>query len=487
MSITSPPVVQTAAPPSSPGLRRNHLSFIEVLAQSIGTIAPSGTPGLVIPVVFATAGNGTWLAYLFATIALVVVGLQINVFSSRIASPGSLYVYVAHGLGPLSGVIAGWALLIGYLFTAAAVIDGTVSVFTAFLGAIGLTAAASAIIIALSVVSLLLAWALAYRDIKLSTRVTLAIEFTTLVLILLVVVGFFIHQGTVVDTAQSGLVGVKPDQLRLGLVLAFFSFVGFESATVLGTESREPRRFIPRAVIASVLGVGLIFIISAYGLTAAFHGAAVTLDKSDAPLTVLAASFGAGWIGIFILAGVSLSFFACILGSINAGARVLFSLSQHGLFHAAARRTHSTHASPHTAVSILSLVALVLVLALSFAGYALLDAYGILGSLATYGFLVSYGLVTIGAPVFLKRRGELHAGHIISTVVALVLLLVALAGTVYPIPGWPYNILPYLFLALLAIGVVYFLGLRVLAPQRLEQIEADLLGGGVTHSGNANV
>lgn len=65
------------------GLRRNYLSFPEVVAQSVGTIAPSGTPGLVIPVVFATAGNGTWLAYLFAMIALLIVGLQINVLARR--------------------------------------------------------------------------------------------------------------------------------------------------------------------------------------------------------------------------------------------------------------------------------------------------------------------------------------------------------------------------------------------------------------------
>jgi amino acid transporter len=472
-------ITSTAAPappnPDQVGLRKNHLSFLEVLAQSIGTIAPSGTPGLVIPVVFATAGNGTWLAYLFATVALFIVGLQINVFSSRVASPGSLYVYVAHGLGPLLGVIAGWALLIGYVFTAAAVIDGTVSVFIAFLGALRIVTVIPGFVVALSVIALALAWTLAYRDIKLSTRVTLAIEFTTLALILVAVVGFFLHRGTVADPVQTGLVGVNPDQLRLGLVLAFFSFVGFESATVLGTESRQPRRFIPRAVIASVLGVGLIFIISAYGLTAAFHGAPVTLDKSDAPLTVLAASFGAGWVGIIILAGVALSFFACILGSINAGGRVLFTLSHHGLVHASARKTHSTHASPHTAVSVVSLIALALAIGLAFAGYAILDAYGILGSLATYGFLVAYGLVTIGAPAFLRRRGELNFGHIISTIVAFGLLMVALVGTVYPVPAWPYNILPYLFVALLAVGVIYFLILRGVAPQRLAQIEADLL------------
>ena len=47
--------------------------------------------------------------------------------------------------------------------------------------------------------------------------------------------------------------------------LAFFSFVGFESAAVLGAEAKDPHRLIPRSVILSVIGVGLLFIVSAYG------------------------------------------------------------------------------------------------------------------------------------------------------------------------------------------------------------------------------
>jgi len=38
--------------------------------------------------------------------------------------------------------------------------------------------------------------------------------------------------------------------LRLGLVLALFSSVGFESATALGSEARNPLKTIPRAAKA---------------------------------------------------------------------------------------------------------------------------------------------------------------------------------------------------------------------------------------------
>ena len=41
--------------------------------------------------------------------------------------------------------------------------------------------------------------------------------------------------------------------LRLGLILALFSFVGFESAKTLGAEAHEPLKTIPRALIQSAL------------------------------------------------------------------------------------------------------------------------------------------------------------------------------------------------------------------------------------------
>src|ERR1035438_7626370 len=89
------------------GLRAACLSFPETLAQSIASIAPSATPALVIPLVFANAGNGTWLAYLFATASIALVAASLNHFARRSASPGSLYSYISSGLGPGTGQIAG--------------------------------------------------------------------------------------------------------------------------------------------------------------------------------------------------------------------------------------------------------------------------------------------------------------------------------------------------------------------------------------------
>jgi amino acid transporter len=79
-------------------LKKDTLSFSEVVAQSVANIAPSATPALIIPLVFASAGNGTWLAYAIATVAMLFMSAQINVFAKRSASPGALATFTTLGL-----------------------------------------------------------------------------------------------------------------------------------------------------------------------------------------------------------------------------------------------------------------------------------------------------------------------------------------------------------------------------------------------------
>src|ERR1700674_2458238 len=97
------------------GLRREVLSPMETLAQSVSTIAPTTTPAATIPLVCALAGNGTWFAYLLATGAVLLVALCIGRFARYSASPGSLYTYAAMILPPWLGATAAWSLVLAYV------------------------------------------------------------------------------------------------------------------------------------------------------------------------------------------------------------------------------------------------------------------------------------------------------------------------------------------------------------------------------------
>ncbi len=460
------------------GLRRNYLSITEVVAQAIGVIAPSVMPALALPSAYEAAGYGSWLGYTIATIAVMFVALNINEFSRREASPGSLYVVAAKGLGPIWGVIGGWSLLIGYIFTGAAVISGAANYFLILFHQPDIASGGQWMFALVSCLVVVLAWYLAFRDIKLSSKTTLVIECVTATLIVCIAAAALLGRGHVVDHRQLGLQGTNFTAVRLGLVIAVFSFVGFEAATVVGTETRDSFRVVPKAVLLSVVIPGVFFIAVAYATVSAFHDLSPVLNKSDAPLNQLATSIGAGWAGDLISLGVAVSCFACILACINAAARVLYALSRHGLVHASPARTHHKHATPHTAVTIVAVLALLVSLSLTAFKVGGVDAFGFFGTIASFGFLTVYLFVSVGTPLYLKRAGALRAKHVAISVVSVVLLLVCIEGSLYPVPEWPMSLMPYIFLALALIGLAYCWVVRVRAPGELAALEADMMASG---------
>jgi len=436
------------------GLKNGVLSLFDVIGQSIGGIAPSATPALVIPLVFATAGNGTWLAYLFATIAILLVGLNLNHFTSRSASAGSLYSYIAQGLGPGAGVISGWALVLAYTLTASAVLCGFINYANVLLAYGGI--AISPYILAL--IGTLSAWYVGYKDIKLSTKLMLILEFISLTLIVVLVIIVLAIHGFHWDPAQYTLAGVSSTSIRIGLVLAFFSFTCFESSATLGDEARNPIKTIPRAIISSIVLVGGIFILTSYTEVLGFHGSPVTLDQAEAPLALLATRNGVDFFGPLISIGALISFWACILGCANAGSRILFTMGKHNLIHNAIGNAHSNNQTPHIALTITSLLLFVIPVILISQGGGLFDIYGWVGTIATFGFLLNYALISIAAPVYLKHEGELKPQHVLLSLITILVLAVPIIGSLYPLPAPPYKYFSFIFAAwLIAGGLWYFI------------------------------
>ena len=85
-----------------------------------------------------------------------------------------------------------------------------------------------------------------------------------------------------------------------------------------------------------------------------------------------------------------------------------------------------------------------------------LDVYGWIGSLATYGFIVAYALVCIALPRYLRDHGTFRQGAQIIPWMAGAAMVLALAGNLYPVPEGPYGKLPYIYLAYLAAGLLWF-------------------------------
>lgn len=446
-------LVNPAAPERplpSYGLKSGSLSPLETLAQSVAVIAPTGTPVMTVPLVFGLAGEGCAIAFLISTISVLFVALNINQFSRRSSSPGSLYTYIADHMHPRWGVLVGWALLIAYVGTAAAVSAGVTNYANVILGdrfgvqlyPLLLTALVTAV-----------ACYLAYRDVQISTRLMLWLQAASVALISVIAIGAIAKHGWRLDLPQLTLQGVTAEKLRLGLVLAIFSSVGFESATSLGSEARDPLTSIPRAVKWSAILAGLFFFLCAYAEVLGFHGEAQSLDKSLAPLHVLARQMNLPpLVGTLTDLGAVVTFFSCFLACITAAARVLFLMGRRGALHSRLGEAHEENQTPHRAVLFSSLAAFLPAAIMTLRGLTLFDIFGLLGTLATFGFVTAYILVSIAAPLYLRSEGRLTPRAIAISLIAVVAMGFALAGNLYPIPEAPYSYLPYSYAALLLIG-----------------------------------
>jgi amino acid transporter len=267
----------------------------------------------------------------------------------------------------------------------------------------------------------------------------------------------FVLHGLRGDAAQFHLRGMTGSGLRLGLVLAIFSFVGFESATTLGAEARNPLKAIPRAVIQSSILGGAFFTICAYTEVVGFRVAGQDLGASQAPLHVLAGVVGAPVFGLLIDIGALISLFAATLACITAAARVLLLMAHNGLAHDSLRATHARNETPSRAVIATAIASLLPAVILAARGASGLDVYGWLGSLATYGFIVTYALVCFALPHYLRAQGVMHIGTKLIPWLGCLAMLLALVGNLYPVPEGPYGKLPYIYLAYLAAGLLWFL------------------------------
>lgn len=442
---------------SKNNLKTGVLSPLETIGQSIANVAPTATPALIISQVYGLSGNGTWLAYLIATVAAALVAANINQFARHSASPGSLYSYTARVLPSFCSISSAWSLVIAYICTATALAGGLTSYANVFFAAVGWPTIHPAILVILAVGA---AGTLAYRDVTFSARLMLTFEVIAIAIILAILGCTLYGHGFTVDSGQMKLQGVTGGNLQLGLVLAIFSFVGFESAASLGSEASNPLQNIPRAIMVSAVCAGVFFTLCAYVEILGFRGESQPLSQSNAPLNVLALKASLPILGVLIDISAIISFFSCILACLTAAARILFDMGRRGDAHPSFGDAHHSNCTPHRAVFFATVSALVPALILALRGVPGFESNGWLGTLATFGFLVAYILTCIAAPLYLRERGELTLWAIILSGMAVAVMLVAFAGSLYPVPPFPYSWLPYIFAVLLTAGMASSFAVR---------------------------
>ncbi|GAA4864496.1 APC family permease [Pseudonocardia benzenivorans] len=465
------------------GLRRRGLGPLEVLAQSVSGAAPSAAMAATPAIVAVSAGGATVWSFVAATVLALLIAGCIARFTRRMAAPGGLYTLTAKGLSPGAAFACGVALLVGYGMLAAAALVGGATYLQALVLRLGGTGSVVLPVVAVVVVGLA-AGGLALRGVRLSARVVLLAELVSITLMLAIFVLLLAAPLPGPDAAQPGpgLGGVAA-----GVLPALAAFIGFEVATSLGAEARRPFRSVPRAVTATAVVSGLLCVFAAQTQVVGFAAAPGGLAGQNAPVAVLATARGWPWVAPLLDLGLTMSFFACVLATVNGIARVLFSLGRDGVAPRGFGRTHPRFATPHVAIGVVAPVLVVVLAVALLAGAPLGGTLTFLLTVGTGGFLVAYLLVCLAAPVFLRRIGELTWPAVAATAVIVPILVAVLVAFVARSGGTPVVVV----LAALAVaGACWFGWLRLRRPDRIagigvydETVADDVLGADVVGAG----
>src|ERR1700689_4084253 len=281
----------SVAEPASPAadqdgtLRKGILPLWAVYGIALGILAPSSTLALSTGLISETAGNLSWLTWVVTAVIVLSFALGISWLTRRFSSTGGLYGLAARAGGRAGGFSVMSAHVLALLLAGPAGAPGSAPP--------GPSPAVVSILVVLVVAAN--AW-LCYREVKLSARLLLAIEFATVgVILILFCVVLVKAPGGIVDSRQLHFGGMHVASVLEAGGFAVFALAGFENVATLGREARNPRRAIGLGMTGSIVALGLLYVFASYVIVLGFKG--ISFASSPAPLDTLANRNGVGWLG----------------------------------------------------------------------------------------------------------------------------------------------------------------------------------------------
>ncbi|MBN2603990.1 MAG: amino acid permease [Candidatus Thermoplasmatota archaeon] len=288
------------------------LGFWEVTLMSVGIILGAGVY-VLIGEASGLSGNGLWISFIFAAVVASFTGLSYAELSSRFPEAGAEYVYVEHSFGKNFAWIVGWLIIAGSIIGAATVAIGFANYFSALFKT-PIVTIALAVLVVCGIILII-----GVKETAAFTILFTLIEAAGLFVIIAIGLPYF---GTVnyLEFAE-GMKGV----IEAG-VLIFFGYIGFESITRLASETKDPERNIPRAIIFSIIITTIIYIL--VGISAVSVVSWQQLSQSEAPLAIVAQQiFGEN--SFIILSAIALfSTFNTVLVMLLSGSRIIYGIAE---------------------------------------------------------------------------------------------------------------------------------------------------------------
>ena len=425
---------------------KRELGLAAATAIVVGNCIGSGIFTSAASLASASNPKTAMIAWVITAIGSLLIALSFASLGTAMPRTGGPIVYTRAAFGDFAGFLIAWTYWIGAWVGNAAIITAFMLYFTYFFP--GATTPILAFLITSGVLWFFtIVNILGVKGAGMISIVTTVLKVGALV-VFVVIAGMHFNPAMLSTVSSAKVSGMST--LPAAIAIAFWAFVGIESATVPAGEIKDPEKNIRKSTIYGTLIAAAVYLIVSIVAMGVLDQA--TLANSKAPLAdIINAATGGTWGGNFIAIGAIISTLGATSGWILTTARSAFGAAQDKLFPEVFGRVHPKYKTP-VASLVISGVAANILLILNYVG-SLNAAFNFMLLLATLAFLPAYAFSAAADIVLLKKHSpDFNIWNFLKN--SFVALL-AFGYSIYAIYGTGSEVVMYGFILMLSGIPVY--------------------------------
>ena len=319
------------------------LGVYSSFAIAFSYISPStGIFTLFILGISLAGGFFIW-SWPIVVIGQLIVGLNFAEVSSHFPVAGSVYQWTKYLANHTYSWFTGWIYLFAGVLTVAAVVATVPLVLiplinNVFGANIGTDLETERNVAALVLLSTTLLSIFGVRIVQIVNNTGVVFEILGMVVFALVLLLFYHHQpaSVLTDTSFLGSGSAAAGTFLGAMFMSLFVIYGFDTASTLAEETKNPRREAPRAVLASIIGAAIIGAIFLVATVIAVPGsmskfvADINAGHDPFPLVTIIQSNFPGWAANLYLFVVFAAIYVCCLAIQTSTIRLAFGMARDG-------------------------------------------------------------------------------------------------------------------------------------------------------------
>jgi len=396
-----------AAAPGGKGLKVGALGLISSLVIGVASTAPAYS--LAASLGFVTLAVGFYAPSIMVLAFVPMLFIAAAYYYMNRADPdcGTTFTWVTRSMGPRSGWIGGWAILVTDLVVMPSLASIAGQYTFSLFGAYGL-ANSTFWTTFVGVVWIVIMTAICYVGIELSANTQVGLLGAELVILVVfsIVALAKVYSGHVVHSVHPSAAWLDPFKsggwgpLSAGMLTAVFIYWGWDTAVTVNEEAKDAKRTPGRAAVLSTLVLVAIYVVVSFAAQS-YHGAGFLTAHSSDVLNALGGNvLGSPWDKLLIIA-VLTSASASTQTTILPAARSSLSMAVHKAFPERFASIHPRYLSPGFATLLFGAVSIAWYVLLTWASPK--DVLG--NSILALGFGIAfyYG-ITGYACIFYYRK-----------------------------------------------------------------------------------